>query len=104
MCCGNDEARQNHQSCLPEGVIKKYDLDMIYVSGPGHGGPRRREDWVRPLEHHTSGISSQNDLGEVGRSSPHLGTRIILFGAIPTAVGSRRSHALQTVRGRSAAT
>jgi xylulose-5-phosphate/fructose-6-phosphate phosphoketolase len=20
-------------------VIKKYDLDMIYVSGPGHGGP-----------------------------------------------------------------
>jgi len=23
-------------------VIKKYDLDMIYVSGPGHGGPGRR--------------------------------------------------------------
>ena len=22
-------------------VIKKYDLDMIYVSGPGHGGPVR---------------------------------------------------------------
>src|ERR1700686_735525 len=20
-------------------VIKKYDLDMIYISGPGHGGP-----------------------------------------------------------------
>ena len=20
-------------------IIKKYDLDMIYVSGPGHGGP-----------------------------------------------------------------
>src|SRR5580658_796478 len=20
-------------------VIRKYDLDMIYVSGPGHGGP-----------------------------------------------------------------
>jgi xylulose-5-phosphate/fructose-6-phosphate phosphoketolase len=23
-------------------VIKKYDLDMIYVSGPGHGGPAGR--------------------------------------------------------------
>jgi xylulose-5-phosphate/fructose-6-phosphate phosphoketolase len=23
-------------------VIKKYDLDMIYVSGPGHGGPTGR--------------------------------------------------------------
>lgn len=22
--------------------IKKYDLDMIYVSGPGHGGPMVR--------------------------------------------------------------
>jgi xylulose-5-phosphate/fructose-6-phosphate phosphoketolase len=22
-------------------VIKKYDLDMIYVSGPGHGGPAK---------------------------------------------------------------
>jgi xylulose-5-phosphate/fructose-6-phosphate phosphoketolase len=21
-------------------IIKKYDLDMIYVSGSGHGGPR----------------------------------------------------------------
>ncbi|HKK41462.1 MAG TPA: hypothetical protein VJ963_03555, partial [Bacteroidales bacterium] len=20
-------------------IIKKYDLDMIYISGPGHGGP-----------------------------------------------------------------
>ena len=21
-------------------VIKKYDLDMFYIAGPGHGGPR----------------------------------------------------------------
>ena len=20
-------------------IIKKYDLDMMYISGPGHGGP-----------------------------------------------------------------
>ena len=36
-------------------VIKKYDLDMIYVSGPGHGGPAaefprraRRVPWREP--------------------------------------------------------
>ena len=27
-------------------VIKKYDLDMIYVSGPGHGG---RRWWAIPI-------------------------------------------------------
>ena len=25
-------------------VIKKWDLDMIYISGPGHGGPALRKD------------------------------------------------------------
>jgi len=25
--------------CPLEPVIKKHDLDMIYIAGPGHGGP-----------------------------------------------------------------
>jgi phosphoketolase len=31
--------RQNFFYVHLNRVIKKYDLDMIYVSGPGHGGP-----------------------------------------------------------------
>src|ERR1019366_2764811 len=30
---------QNFSYAHLNRVIKKYDLDMIYVSGPGHGGP-----------------------------------------------------------------
>src|ERR1035438_6831786 len=30
---------QNFIYVHPNRVIRKYDLDMIYVSGPGHGGP-----------------------------------------------------------------
>ena len=41
-------------------VIKKYDLDMIYVSGPGHGGPAvvgntYLEDLQRGLPGHQPG-------------------------------------------------
>ena len=42
-------------------VIKKYDLDMIYVSGPGHGGPAvvsqhlSRRDLQRGLSGHQPG-------------------------------------------------
>jgi xylulose-5-phosphate/fructose-6-phosphate phosphoketolase len=35
---GHDPRAELHLRALNR-VIKKYDLDMIYVSGPGHGGP-----------------------------------------------------------------
>ena len=31
-------------------VIKKYDLDMFYIAGPGHGGPAHRGQYV-PRRH-----------------------------------------------------
>ena len=36
---GHDPGGQNFIYAHLNRVIKKYDLDMIYVSGPGHGGP-----------------------------------------------------------------
>ena len=38
-------------------VIKKYDLNMIYISGPGHGGPGGGRQ-------HLSGGHLQRDLSE----------------------------------------
>ncbi|WP_354358006.1 phosphoketolase family protein [Pedobacter sp. UYP30] len=32
-------ARTKFYLCALNRIIKKYDLDMIYISGPGHGGP-----------------------------------------------------------------
>jgi hypothetical protein len=51
-------------------IIKKYDLDMIYISGPGHGGPAvvaniegldRREDCERVVE--TARRGGRDDVG-----------------------------------------
>jgi len=32
-------ARPELHLCSSQSVIKKYDLDMFYIAGPGHGGP-----------------------------------------------------------------
>jgi xylulose-5-phosphate/fructose-6-phosphate phosphoketolase len=32
-------ARAELHLCAPERVIKKFDLDMFYMAGPGHVGP-----------------------------------------------------------------
>ena len=31
-------------------IIKKYNLDMIYISGPGHGGPRFDPEKMKEYE------------------------------------------------------
>ena len=36
---GHDAGPELHLRRTSTGVIKKHDLDMIYITGPGHGGP-----------------------------------------------------------------
>jgi xylulose-5-phosphate/fructose-6-phosphate phosphoketolase len=40
-------------------VIKKYDLDMIYVSSPGHGGPALVGNTYRAVVGRLLGIAAE---------------------------------------------
>ena len=63
-------------------IIKKYDLDMIYVSGPGHGGPAVVGNTY--LENTYSEIHPDISQDEAGLRS--------CFSSFPSPEGSRATH------------
>ena len=64
--------------------IKKYDLDMFYVAGPGHGGPALvANTYLAPRGHRRTTITP--------RTQPHRGTHL--------GVGGRRGTNSAHTRG-----
>ena len=81
-------------------VIKKHDLDMIYITGPGHGGPGAGRQRLprRDLQRGLSRTSAQDEDGH------EAAVQAVLASPAASPATSRRRRRARSTRAASSAT